>query len=167
MTTGALWPAVLTGVTFVVIWRFGRWLRRDAGAWAENLERRMSEGDTGHPASVKTKLQLGPPVVPGFHIEKDAVRYLAETGRRFYIWEHAVGGTFSALESSVDEPALEDVNFIRYEPGEDLEVFVAETIPPPGEWRLTYHRFPHRHVRANYDDGTSKALSLSGGSGGP
>jgi len=43
--------------------------------------------------------------------------------------------------------------FVRFQPDEGLELYVDETISPPREWWLSYHRFPRRHIRADYDRG--------------
>ena len=72
------------------------------------------------------------------------------------------GGTFDLLKTSIDEPALEGKTFICHRPDDRLEVYVDETIPPPAEWFLTYHRLPHRHVRADYDRNWAASYGGSG-----
>jgi hypothetical protein len=102
---------------------------------------------------------------PEFHIDAAAARHAAENGGRVYIWLQPFGGSFDTLKTSLDEPSLDDTAFIRYQPDEGLEVYVDETIPPPGEWWLSYHRFPRRHIRADYPRKTEGASADSGSLG--
>jgi len=90
------------------------------------------------------------PSSPDFHIDAAAVRYIAENGRRVYIRSQAVGSDFGTIKTSLDDPQLEGSTFFRY-CTEGLEVFVDATIPPGADWRLSYHRFPRRHIRADWN----------------
>ena len=89
------------------------------------------------------------PSPPEFHIDAAASRYIAENGGRVYIWTQAVGGSFATIKTSLSEPQLEGTTFIRYEP-EGIEVYVEEGTPA-ALWRLSHHRFPRRHIRADND----------------
>ena len=100
---------------------------------------------------------------PKFQIDDAAARYIANHGGRFYIWSEAVGaGKLGVIKTSLDPPSLEGMSFSHSqlenvldvyvnEAMRVIDVFVDETIEPPVVWDLTYHRLPHRHIRALAD----------------
>jgi hypothetical protein len=87
---------------------------------------------------------------PEFHIDRDAARFIAENGGRVYIWSESFGGGFDTIKTSLDEPTLEHSTFLCYQPEQGLEVYVDDAIPPPEKWWLSYHRFPRRHISADF-----------------
>jgi hypothetical protein len=158
-----VWSSIVIGVTGVVLWRAGRWLRDWGTRHKEQRLRAMASEAIDHePAPLVEAPASDDATFPRFHIEEEAARFVAENGHRFYIWSEAFGGTFDLLKTSIDEPALEGKTFICHRPDDRLEVYVDETIPPPAEWFLTYHRLPHRHVRADYDRNWAASYGGSG-----
>jgi hypothetical protein len=104
---------------------------------------------------------------PDFHIEDDAARFIAENGGRVYIWLEAFGAGFDTIKTSLDDPALANTTFLCYQPDEGVEVYVDDSIfPPAPEWVLSYHRFPRRHISADFDHKQDSGVHIEGGSGG-
>jgi hypothetical protein len=104
------------------------------------------------------------PTPPEFHIDTAAARFIGENGGRVYVWLEAFGGGFETLKTSLDEPALEDTTFLCYQPEQGLEVYVDDAIiPPPDEWWLSYHRFPRRHISADFPRTVGPSAESGGG----
>src|SRR5262245_40596875 len=88
---------------------------------------------------------------PEFHFDRNAARFVVENGGCVYTWLQALGGGFDTIKTSLDRPTLENSTFHCYQPEQGLEVYVDDAInPPPDKWWLSYHRFPHRHISADF-----------------